>query len=155
MCSSDLEGGLLKVLQNGAEIESVIQEVMPNLDLIVTGGVNRNPVALLDGSQMAAAIAFGKNNYDLVILDTPPLTVAADATILGNLVDGMLLVVRPSRVNIFSLEHSRDLLVQSQQEVVGMIFNGIAPRDTYGYYYKYPYIYGAYGQKSQVQSVSR
>lgn len=149
------EGGLLKLLLDGGEVESVVQEVMPNLDVIVTGGVNRNPVALLDSLQLAAVIEFGKNNYDLVIIDTPPLTVATDATILGRLVDGVLLVVRPSVVNVFSLESSKELLEQSRQQVLGMIFNGISARDTYGYYHKYPYAYGAYGQESQTQITGR
>ena len=149
------ERGLLGLLRDGEEIGGAVQEVMPNLDVIVAGGVNRNPVAMLDGVQMRAVIAYGKNNYDLVILDTPPLTVAADATILGKLVDGLLLVVRPSLVNVFSLQSSKDLLEQSRQEIIGMIFNGIAPRDTYGYYYKYPYAYGTYGQPSQVKSAGR
>jgi capsular exopolysaccharide synthesis family protein len=145
------EGGLLSLLQEKAEIADAARQVMPNLDVIVTGGINRNPVALLDSSQMAVAIAYGSQNYDLVIIDTPPLTVAADATILGKMVDGILLVVRPSRVNVFSLESSRDMLEQSKQRVLGMVFNGIAPGDTYGYSYKYPYVYGAYGQAAQAK----
>lgn len=147
--------GLLQLLQEGGEIASFSREVLPNLDVILTGGVNRNPVAMLDSSQMAAIIAYGKSHYDLVLLDTPPLTVAADATILGKLVDGLLLVVRPSYVNVFSLESSKELLEQSRQHVVGMIFNGIAPRDTYGYYYKYPYAYGVYGQQSQAKAAGK
>jgi capsular exopolysaccharide synthesis family protein len=146
------EGGMLSLLQKKAEIADVARQVMPNLDVIVAGGVNRNPIALLDSSQMAAAIAYGSQNYDLVIIDTPPLTVAADATILGKLVDGLLFVVRPSRVNVFSLESSRDLLEQSNQKVLGMVFNGISPGDTYGYSYKYPYVYGSYGQETQLKS---
>lgn len=146
------EGGLLSLLQQKVEIASVAREVMPNLDVIVAGGLNRNPVALLDSSQMAVVIAYGSQNYDLVIIDTPPLTVAADATILGKMVDGILLVVRPPRVNVYSLESSKDLLEQSKQRVLGMVFNGVSPRDTYGYPYKYPYAYGAYGQENQEKS---
>lgn len=148
------EGGILDFIQEKAEIMDFIREVMPNLDLIVAGGVNRNPTALLDSSQMAAAIAYGRQNYDLVIIDTPPLTVAADATILGKVVDGLLLVVRPSLVNLSSLESTKDLLEQSGQRLLGMVFNGVNPKDSYGYYYKYGYGYGqaTNGQATPVKS---
>lgn len=140
------DNGLLTILKGQKAVAEVVREVMPNLDVITAGGNNRSPLALLDSSQMADTIAYGRENYDLVIIDTPPLTVAADATILGKMTDGILLVVRPSQVNLFSLESAKDLLVQSGQQVLGLVFNGVNPRDTYGYYYKYAYGYG-YGSR--------
>jgi capsular exopolysaccharide synthesis family protein len=151
------EGGLLDLLWEKAEltnakITNIVREVMPSLDVIVSGGVNRNPTALLDSSQMAELIAYGRQNYDLVIIDTPPLTAAADAAILGKLVDGILLVVRPSLVNLSSLAYTKDLLEQSGQQVLGMVFNGVNPKESYGYYYEYGYGQATNGQAAQIES---
>ena len=84
------ELGLSSVLTSQSDLEHAVCEVMPNLQVLTSGVVNRNPLALLDSSQMAVLVAQIAQNYDFAIIDSPPLTVAADATILGKISNGIL-----------------------------------------------------------------
>jgi succinoglycan biosynthesis transport protein ExoP len=81
-----------------------------------------------------------------VIIDAPPLTAVADALMLGKLVDGLLLVVRPGIANIASVNAAKSLLEQAGQRVLGMVVNGVTSGSSYGGYYSKGY-YGARGNE--------
>lgn len=117
------EFGLSSVLLGECELRQTVAEVTPNLDVLSVGGVRSNPSTLLDSSQMAVLIAHCSQNYDFVIIDTPPLTSAADATILGKMTDGVLLVLRPGVADAAHVAFSKNLLQQSGQTVLGLVVN--------------------------------
>ncbi len=86
---------------------------------------------------MAALVASFAEGYDFVLFDTPSLTGIADAAVLGKMVDGILLVVRPGVVDFDRAIAAREFLKQSGQKVLGMVVNGINVRsepDSYFYY---------------------
>ncbi len=88
------------------------------------------------------------NDYNLVILDSPTVTVAADASILGKIGNRVLLVVRPKVVDSGSFGYTKRVLEQSEQNVFGMVVNGITPENnsySYNYYY---YMNSYYGEDS-------
>nr|MBA3920868.1 polysaccharide biosynthesis tyrosine autokinase [Nostocaceae cyanobacterium] len=91
--------GLSNIIVDQVAIDLSVQEVMPNLDVLSSGVLPPNPLALLDSQRMAALIASFNREYDLVIFDTPSLSGMADAAVLSNLTDGILLVVRPGVVD--------------------------------------------------------
>ncbi|GAA6621374.1 GumC family protein [Scytonema sp. NUACC26] len=117
------ERGLSSVLTSESYLEESAIEVQPNLQVLTAGVATRNPVALLDSSQMAVLVAQVAQNYDFVIIDTPPLTVAADATILGKISNGILFVVRPGVADSGNIELSKDLLEKAGQHVLGVAIN--------------------------------
>lgn len=127
------EVGLSSVLLGEAELDLALQEVMPNLEVIAAGMPTLNPVALLDSSQMHVLLAYAEQHYDFIIIDSPPLTVAADATILGKSVDGVLLVVRPGSVDSGHVAYSKELLQQANQKVLGLVLNGVSSSNTPAY----------------------
>jgi polysaccharide biosynthesis transport protein len=117
--------GLSNVLTNQSRQEEAIIEVEPNLYLLTAGTPPPNPVALIDSSQMGILIAEWTKEYDLVIIDAPPLTVAADATLLSKKASGIVLVMRPNIVDKDAAIQSKEILEQSEQNVLGMVLNGI------------------------------
>ncbi|NMG19091.1 lipopolysaccharide biosynthesis protein [Brasilonema bromeliae SPC951] len=131
--------GLSHVIVNPDTLNVALQEAMPNLDVIPSGVVPPNPVALLDSKCMAALVSSFTEEYDFVIFDTPPLGGVADAAVLGNLVDGILWVVRPGVVDFSSANAAKDFLKQSGHNVLGMVINGVNVKsepDSYFYYTK-------------------
>ncbi|MFK0729840.1 MAG: GumC family protein [Gloeotrichia echinulata GP01] len=128
------EVGLSNVLKSESDLEQAITEVAPNLQVLAAGEVRSNPSALLDSSQMAILVAQVAQKYDFAIIDSPPLTVAADATILGKLANGILFVVRPGVADADSVSLSKELLEKANQNVLGIAINGIkVGQQYYGY----------------------
>jgi polysaccharide biosynthesis transport protein len=117
--------GLSNVLTNQSKQEEAIIEVEPNLYLLTAGTPPPNPIALIDSSQMGILISEWTKTYDLVIIDAPPLTVAADATLLSKKASGIVFVMRPNVVDKDAAMQSREILEQSEQNVLGMVLNGI------------------------------
>ncbi len=128
--------GLSNVILGDAELKSAIAEVSPNLKVLTSGVLPSNPMALLDSQQISALIQQFSHTYDLVILDTPSLKVAADALILGQKADGIFLVVRPGIVDSQNAAFAKQLLDKSGQHVLGLVVNGVIPQnEPQSYYY--------------------
>ncbi|NMG08824.1 polysaccharide biosynthesis tyrosine autokinase [Brasilonema sp. UFV-L1] len=128
--------GLSNVIVGQAEIRAATAQVMDNLDVLTSGVVPPNPASLLDSKRMAGLIENFAANYDFVIIDAPSLTVAADAASIGQMADGVLLVVRPGVVNSVNAAFAKELLEKSGQNVLGQVVNGVIPKnEPHSYYY--------------------
>lgn len=128
--------GLSNVIVGQAELKSALTDVMLNLKVLTSGVIPPNPMALLDSQRIATLIEQFSETYDLVIIDTPSLNVAADALILGQKADGILFVVRPGVVDAQSAAFAKELLAKSNQHVLGLVVNGVIPdREPHSYYY--------------------
>ncbi|MEG4804232.1 polysaccharide biosynthesis tyrosine autokinase [Microcoleus sp. ARI1-B5] len=128
--------GLSNVIVGQAELKSAIAQVMDNLEVLSCGVIPPNPMALLDSQRITSLIKQFSSNYDLVIIDSPSLNVAADALILGKKADGILLVARPGVLYSGSVAFAKDLLKKSSQHVLGMVVNGVSPKnEPHSHYY--------------------
>ena len=123
------EIGLTAVLAEQCQLLESVTEVEPNLEVLPAGQRVANPMAILDSHAMHELLAHVELAYDCVIIDTPALAVAADATIVGKKVAGTLIVVRPKGIDRVGLQYARGLLTQSGQNVVGIVFNEIGQQD--------------------------
>ncbi len=133
--------GLKDVIAHKTQLQEVLSRPMKNLDLL-TAGVNApNPLALIDSNEMSQLVAQARKNYDLVIIDAPPLPVTADVLTLSKLADGILFVSRPGIVENESAELAQETLANANigQKVLGMVINGVKPNefDRYSYHAKY------------------
>lgn len=131
--------GLSDVIVSQADFESVVTEVIPKLDVLSAGVIPPNPMALLDSKRMASLVQYFTNRYDFVIIDAPPLVLAADAVTLGKITDGILLVARPGILDSSSAAAAKESLERSGQNVLGLVVNGVVPEnesDSYFYYTK-------------------
>ncbi len=117
--------GLSNVLTGQCDQKSAIIEVQPHVFLLTAGVIPPNPVVLIDSAQMSNLIAEWTETYDFVIIDAPPLTVAADAAMLGSQVDGLLFVLRPNVADKESVQYANEIINQSKLKVLGMVLNGV------------------------------
>jgi capsular exopolysaccharide synthesis family protein len=129
--------GLSNILINETDLEDVIIQPLPNLDLATAGTSPPNPTTLLDSQSMADLIKKARDNYDFVIIDSSPLMAVADPLIISKLVDGILLVVRLGQVHSQEVVMAKSLLDQSKVPILGMMLNGISEQTSYGGYYYY------------------
>jgi polysaccharide biosynthesis transport protein len=129
--------GLSNVLTGQSSFDDAVIELDPNLYLLAAGVIPPNPVALIDSSQMGVLIAEWSKTFDLVIIDAPPLTIAADATILSKQSNGLVFVCRPGVADRDSIESCKEILHQSGQNVLGMVLNDVKldPNKHYKDYY--------------------
>ncbi|MGL5835244.1 MAG: GumC family protein, partial [Waterburya sp.] len=128
--------GLSNVIGEQLDPRMTIEEVMPNLDLLTSGTLAPSPATLLDSQRMRMLMDYWSERYDFVLFDTPSLDLTADAPIMGRMADGVLLVVRPGTVERSQATFTKEILEQSGLNMLGIVFNGVAPQfDQRSYYY--------------------
>lgn len=129
------DAGLSNVIVSQIKLQEAVQEVMPNLNVLTAGVIPPNPMALLDSHRMASLMNHFTQQYDFVIIDAPPLGVAADAQTLGQMTDGILLVARLGVVDFASAAAAQESLDCSCQNVLGVVVNDVAVKNER--YYKF------------------
>lgn len=137
------DNGLSDVLAGKATIESSAKRTtIANLDLIPRGQVPPNPSELLMSERFSELLKWGSANYDLVLIDTPPILAVTDAAIVGRHAGTSLMVTRYAVNTLKEVETSLNRFEQNGITVKGVILNSIFRRATgyqdYGYYeYEY------------------
>ena len=133
--------GLSNVIVGQVEVMAAIKKGMDNLDVLTCGAVPPSPASLLDSKRMASLIESFRSYYDYVIIDAPSLNLAADAATLGQMADGVLLVVRPGVVDSVNAAFACEMLEKSGQNVLGQVVNGVVPNNErhINYYFKEEY----------------
>ncbi|MEM6400051.1 MAG: polysaccharide biosynthesis tyrosine autokinase [Cyanobacteria bacterium P01_D01_bin.116] len=133
--------GLSNVIVGQVEVMAAIKKGMDNLDVLTCGAVPPSPASLLDSKRMASLIESFRSYYDYVIIDAPSLNLAADAATLGQMADGVLLVVRPGVVDSVNAAFACEMLEKSGQNVLGQVVNGVVPKNErhINYYFKEEY----------------
>ncbi|MBW4669811.1 MAG: polysaccharide biosynthesis tyrosine autokinase [Cyanomargarita calcarea GSE-NOS-MK-12-04C] len=145
--------GLSNVIAGQAEYKSVTNEALVTLDVLTSGTIPPNPLALLESQQVRSLIAEVAQDYDFVIIDAPPLTAVPDGLVLGKQADGMLLVVRPGVANTDSIRAAKNQLENSGQKVLGIVVNGVTNGSGYGGYYTQGYYGGQGSEKNKNHKV--
>ncbi|MGD8985499.1 MAG: polysaccharide biosynthesis tyrosine autokinase, partial [Desulfobacteraceae bacterium] len=123
---------------------------LDNLHVITSGAIPPNPAELIDSTALTDFIEEAREEYDMIIFDSPPILSTADAAILGAKLDGVLLVYRVGSVSKGLLKRSVTQLQQVKSNIMGVILNGMRPEvspDFQDYkYYSYYYSYGEEGK---------
>jgi Mrp family chromosome partitioning ATPase len=140
--------GLSDILAAGAEPGSVVQNISlgrpadngsaPHMDVIFAGPPLANPVDPIESELMENLLGEARVNYDLVVVDTPPISVVPDAIPIIRYVDGVILVSRVGTITRDAAEHVQGQLDNLGAPTLGIVVNGIGPRDGH-----YGYAYGA------------
>jgi tyrosine-protein kinase Etk/Wzc len=156
----DREPGLTNVLAGSASIDDAIQEIdlleSGRMDFMASGVHPPNPAEILGSQRMKALLDALEERYDLIIIDSAPLTVVTDAAVLGTKVDGVILVARANVTEKGALTYSVDQLNNVRAPILGSILNDVDYRrdsryyssyGKYGYYHQY--YYGDDGSKKR------
>lgn len=135
--------GLSDVLSGVGDISRCTQKTsVPNFDLIPRGQVPANPSELLMSDRFGELVKWASQNYDLVLIDTPPILAVTDAAIVGRHAGTTLMVARYAVNTLKEVETSMSRFEQNGIHVRGVILNSIFRRaagyQDYGYYeYEY------------------
>lgn len=128
--------GLSDYLRGEADEMAVIQHGLEgNLCFIPGGNEVTNPSELLSNGRLKALFERVTPVFDWIILDSPPCLPVADATILADLCDGVLLVVRAGSTPTPTVQ--RALQEMQGRNVVGVVLNAVEKSHLYGSYYYY------------------
>jgi protein-tyrosine kinase len=139
--------GLSEYLRSENDEFSIIQRgPMENLFLIPAGVNTGNPAELLANGRLKFLLSRLETMFDWIIIDSPPAVPVADAALLSNFCDGVLLVVRSNSTPMDAARQARKEF--SDRNVVGVVLNGItADLSPYSQYY-----YTAYGSEPKAEA---
>jgi len=135
-------------LTNNSKLEDVVQATdIPNLDVLQVGDVPPNAPELLSTDRVAELIQEACQQYDRVIIDSPPVTAVSDPLLLLPFVKGVVYVIGFGKVSREVVSRSMQKLRDCGAPLVGVVMNNI-DQELHGYYY-YPYRYSYYHKKGK------
>ena len=139
------DNGLSDILSGKIKVDNAVKQVKDiGLDFISRGMVPPNPAELLMHRRFGELIEWASKNYDIIVLDTPPILAVTDAAVIGNYAGTTLLVARFEQNTVKEIEVSFKRFDQSGVAVKGCILNGVVKKASsyYGYGYNhYGYSY--------------
>ncbi|MCQ9281063.1 CpsD/CapB family tyrosine-protein kinase [Priestia aryabhattai] len=128
--------GLTNVLTRQSTLAQAVQESeIPHLSVLTSGPIPPNPSELLASVQMAELLKEMKEQFDMIIFDTPPILAVADAQILANQVDGTILVVSSGKTEKDAALKSKELLSSAKGKLLGVVLNNRKVEEGNYYYY--------------------
>ncbi len=128
------ESGLSNLLIGEGVLKSTIAKTaIASLDVLTSGPTPPNPVELLDSSQFRGVLRDAAAEYDQVIVDSAPVLLASDASVLASQVDGVVLVVRAKHNSRGAARRAGRLLTASGAHMFGVVLNA-AQVDRGGYF---------------------
>lgn len=139
--------GLSSCISMGTALSDAVQKTSIEGLYALTGGViPPNPSELLGSEQMKNVLQRAKEQYDYVLIDTPPVMPVTDALIVSRFVDGMILVIASAEVKVEMARDVRNQLVNAGANILGVVLNKVRS-EHHGYGYGYYYYYGNDGEK--------
>lgn len=130
--------GLSNLITNPAlKVEDITTKTyIENLSVITCGPIPPNPSELLNSNRMTKLIEEMKEQYDLVIFDSPPLLAVTDAQILSTKVDGTIFVIPAGDVKVDEIQQASERLKNVNAKVLGTVLNKVEPKEDAYYYYQ-------------------
>ena len=113
-----------------------IKTYIENLSLLTCGPIPPNPSELLNSNRMNNLIEEMKEQYDLIVFDSPPLLAVTDAQILSTKVDGTVFVIPAGDVKVDEVQQASVRLKNVNAKVLGTILNKVEPNEESYYYYQ-------------------
>lgn len=129
------EAGCLNVLTGESSWRELLQSRNPHLDILTAGSSTSNPSELFSSEAFDRLLAELKEEYDYVIVDTPPVNVVSDSLIISQKCDASVLIVRSDFTTHRSLKNAISSLKVLKINILGVILNGVGAQGKK--YYKY------------------
>jgi capsular exopolysaccharide synthesis family protein len=95
----------------------------PNLSVITSGPIPPNSSELLGSSQMKHLMDLLREEYDVIIMDTPPILPVTDAVVASSLADGVILVVQAGKSRHGEVHHAQEVLQAAHANLLGVVLN--------------------------------
>jgi len=143
------KNGFSELITGTLELDAAInRNILPNVDLITTGVLPPNPAELFMSKSVVNMLKLLSSQYDLVLLDTPPVLAVADTMALAPNAGTVFLLARAGISTLGEIDESAKRLQSVGTKVKGVIFNDVIPNNRrygskYGYYKYTNYEYGS------------
>ncbi len=133
------EPGLGDILDGRCTAEDAVVRVekVPHLSVVSSGGAVNYPAEALASESMTTTLRRWRNEYDHVVIDTPPVSMVTDAVVLAAQADSVVLVAMASGTTRQALRRTRDLLLRASARIAGVVVNGVDPQYESNYYQAY------------------
>jgi capsular exopolysaccharide synthesis family protein len=121
-----------------------------NLHIITSGEYSANPTELLSFPEMDALIQEFKQNFDIILFDSPPTLPVTDSAILGSKVDSVIIVYQAGKTSRHALLRTKIQLENIKVKILGVVINNLKARliEDVTPYQRYRY-YGYYGEEKR------
>jgi capsular exopolysaccharide synthesis family protein len=128
--------GITNCLAGDSDIADIVTSTgIENLRVIPTGPIPPDPARLIESKKMLDLMERAKEQFDIVIIDTPPVLAANDAISLSAHTDGLIMVIESGKAGKKQFRDVLDLLRKMNVNIVGAVLNKVSERDTgYNYY---------------------
>lgn len=133
--------GLSSVLVGFCQKEETIHEINPHLFLMPSGPTPPNPGELLASNAFNELLTALKEEYDYIIIDTPPINVVSDALVVAPLTDGIVLVARDKTTYHEEFKSAVASIEFANIKILGVVINALDIKKSEKYKYKYKYRY--------------
>ena len=142
----DKQEGLSEYLAGICDNADIVKNADLGFDIIVSGNVSSSSAELLATPRVSTLLDECSKHYDYIMIDTPPVNVVTDATVLADKIDGYLLSVRAGFSNVDDIKQMVHSLEQVDAKILGIILENVDPKtEMYGKYSRYGK-YGKYGR---------
>ena len=129
--------GMSHYLSGQAKLEEVLFETnVENMDVVFAGRTISNPTELLGNRYFDKIIAYAREHYDAVLIDTPPLGSVIDTAVIAPKVDGVILVVEANKCSYRFIQDIKKQLSVTGAKVLGVVLNKVRI-ERGGYYNRY------------------
>lgn len=142
--------GMSSILQGTCSIEDAVQQCdgVPTLSIITAGEIPDNPAELLTLPDFNQFLEVVRDEYDFVLIDSPPVGPVSDPVSISSCVDHVLIAITLSKAARSAAMECRSKLVSNGANILGLVVNKFGGSERYGYSYGYGYGYG-YGSESE------
>ncbi|MEO1189215.1 MAG: polysaccharide biosynthesis tyrosine autokinase, partial [Pseudomonadota bacterium] len=124
---------------------NVIKSKTPGLFILPSGMIPPNPAQLLSGPRLQEIVELAERDFDIVILDSPPVLSFADSPRLGSVVEGTLIVVQAGLIRTPSAQRTLNQMYETRSNVLGAVLTKFDARKAGQ---DYTYYYSSYGYKA-------
>ncbi|CAA7603170.1 CobQ/CobB/MinD/ParA nucleotide binding domain protein [Acididesulfobacillus acetoxydans] len=134
---SNLEGLSTALVQEKAIRELIRETKFTGLTVLSSGPIPPNPAELLNSKRMKRFLEEAAEEFDTILIDTPPVIAVADASILAQSVDGVILVLASGEVNREYALRAKEQLEKVGAKLLGAVLNKVEMKTREHYYYYY------------------
>ncbi|MES5782689.1 CpsD/CapB family tyrosine-protein kinase [Lacticaseibacillus rhamnosus] len=135
--------GVTTILTGKDATSDVVENsFVENLDILTSGPVPPNPSELLNSKRMSGILKWARENYDIVVLDAPPVLAVSDVQVLVPKTDGVIVVAKMGKTLKGDLQRTVEVLKLANANILGCVERVKAKRGDRGYGYGYGYGYG-------------
>lgn len=152
--------GLSDLLENPENLENYIHHMDEcDIDILTSGPSTQTASEALSSKNLIIIFNKLRKLYDVIVVDTPPVGVVTDATMLQPVTDGYVFVVSEGQATVSEFKRAKEHLIKVGAEIFGVVFNRLgAVLGTNNYYYNKYYYYRsgyAYGKKQPKKRIER